>query len=77
MSQLVHLYSPNLDVSHEIFRSQIHYPQQGSIDCGLFALAYATELGYDEDPSTLSLTRSNFEIIPSIASVKTELRRLP
>ena len=29
MSQQVFLYSPDLDVSHETFHSQIRYPQQG------------------------------------------------
>ena len=49
--QLARIYSPDCDVIPDIYQSVAANKQQGSCDCGIFALVYATELANGFDPS--------------------------
>ena len=48
--QLARIYSPNRDVIPDIYQSVVANKQQGSLVCGIFALAYAMEVAHGFDP---------------------------
>ena len=56
--QLARIYSPDYDVIPDIYQSVVANKQQGSRDCGIFALAYATELAHGFDPSNFIFDQS-------------------
>ena len=56
--QLARIYSPDCDVIPGIYQSVVANKQQGSRDCGIFALAYATELANGFDPSNFIFDQS-------------------
>ena len=51
LQQICSLYSPKLDTFPTVHQSKIFSPQKGTRDCGLYAIAYATELAFGFDPS--------------------------
>ena len=51
LDQITSIYSPEKDTTPEVFQCNITNPQIGSIDCGLYAIAYATELIHGFDPA--------------------------
>ena len=57
MDQLGRLYSPDYDPGNptypQVQQVQIAHKQLGGVDCGLFAIAYAVELAFGEDPSNV------------------------
>ena len=63
MKQLTALYSPpdaGPNVVPSVFCVPMQSTQQGAVDCGIFALAYATELAYQRDPSLFRFDQSLF-----------------
>ena len=57
LSQIKVLYSPDPSVIPTVQQPHLT-PQQGSVDCGIFALAYATELVHFKDPSSVTFDQS-------------------
>ena len=53
MKEITSIYSPDPSVLPTVIQMNMASIQQGSYDCGLFALAYALELALYKDPSTL------------------------
>ena len=56
--QLARIYSPDCDVIPDIYQSVVANKQQRSCDCGIFTLAYATELANGFDPSNFIFDQS-------------------
>ena len=56
--QLACIYSSDYDVTPDTYQSVVANKQQGSRDCGIFALAYATELADGFDPSNFIFDQS-------------------
>ena len=50
--QISTLYSPDPAITPTITQVQFQSRQEGSVDCGIFAIAYATELAHGNDPSS-------------------------
>ena len=61
VQQITSLYSPDPSVTPTIIQRQIQSMQEGSLDCGLFAIAYATELAYANDPTQFSFDQASFQ----------------
>ena len=57
-SQITAIYSPD-DSIPEYFRAKIQAEQTGSTDCGLFAIAFATDLAFSNNPSTIVHDQAN------------------
>ena len=57
-SQITAIYSPD-DSIPEYFRAKIQAEQTGSTDCGLFAIAFATDLAFSNNPSTIVYDQAN------------------
>ena len=53
MKEITSVYSPHQLVFPPVIQMNVASTQQGSYDCGLFALAYALELALKKDPLTL------------------------
>ena len=58
MKQITVLYSPDIKTVPTVIKAEIQSIQQGSKDCGLFAIAYATEITYGHDPSSFIFHQS-------------------
>ena len=58
IKQINILYSPDPTVSSTINQAQLRELQRGSKDCGLFAIAFATELAFGHDPSNFIFDQS-------------------
>ena len=57
-NQITAIYSPD-DSIPEIFRAKIQAEQSGSTDCGLFAIAFATDLAFGNNPSSIAYDQAN------------------
>ena len=51
--QVATLYSPDPAITPTIERAVIVSQQKGGVDCGIFCIAYATDLLYGEDPAKI------------------------
>ena len=60
MQQISTLYSPDPAVTPTITQIQIKSRQEGSVDCGIFAIAYATELAHGNDPASFTYDQASF-----------------
>ena len=58
IKQINTLYSPDPTVSPTINQAQLKELQRGSKDCGLYAIAFATELAFGHDPSNFIFDQS-------------------
>ena len=60
MLQISTLYSPDPATTPTITQVQFQSRQEGSVDCGIFAIAYATELAHGNDPSSFIFDQASF-----------------
>ena len=58
MKQITVFYSLDIKTVPTVLKAEMRSVQQGSKDCGLFAIAYATEIAYGRDPSSFILGQS-------------------
>ena len=58
MKQITVLYSPDIKTIPTVLKAEMRSIQQGSKDCGLFAIVYATEIAYGHDPSSFVFDQS-------------------
>ena len=56
--QITAIYSPDNTIP-EFFRAPINTLQSGSVDCGIFAIAYATDLAFGNNPSDIVYDQAN------------------
>ena len=52
------MYSPDTNITPTILQAEIKYPQHGNTDCGLYAIAYTTELAFGHDPTDFTFDQS-------------------
>ena len=60
LRQLTTIYSPDPDITPTIKQYNITATQRGSVDCGIFALAYATELAHCTNPAMFVYNQESF-----------------
>ena len=58
MNQIKVLYSSDIKMVPTVLKAEMRSIQQGSKDCGLFAIVYATEIAYGHDPSLFTFDQS-------------------
>ena len=58
ISQISTLYSPDKDITPTTHLCVMPAEQKGSVDCGLFSIAYATDLAFGNDPSKVVYDQS-------------------
>ena len=54
MQQIKSIYSPDEIITPTILQAKIKYPQHGNTDCGIYPIAYATELAFGHDPTNFT-----------------------
>jgi len=58
LQQITAIYAPNNNSNHPRIQQMIHtrikHKQKGSVDCGVFAIAYAVDLAFGEDPRDIA-----------------------
>lgn len=59
LEQIAAIYSPDQNVIPVVKQCTIQHEQQGGVDCGLFAIAYAVDLALGTDPCGHSYDQSN------------------
>ena len=59
MKQIHVLYSPDITIMPTVLKVELRSIQLGLKDCGLFAIAYAAEIVYDNDPAKFILKQSD------------------
>ena len=59
MKQIHVLYSPDITITPTVLKAELRSIQLGSKDCGLFAIAYAAEIAYGNDPAIVSLSSNS------------------
>ena len=59
MKQIRVLYSPNITIMPAVLKVELRSIQSGSKDCGLFAIAYAVEIAYGNDPAKFIFRQSD------------------
>ena len=52
LKQIAKLYSPDESVIPSFHQADIPFPQQGCTDCGLYAIAYVTEIIFGQNPAS-------------------------
>ena len=77
MKQITVLYSPDIKTVPTVFKAEIRSIQQGSKDCGLFAIAYATEIAYGHDPSSFIFDQSKLRQHLHDCLISKSLTRFP
>ena len=58
IQQIKSVYSPDTNIMPTIPQVEIKYPQHGHTDCGIYAIAYATELAFGHDPTNFTFDQS-------------------
>ena len=58
MKQIRVLYSPDITITPTVLKAELRSIQSGSKDCGLFAVAYAVEIAYGNDPAKFIFKQS-------------------
>ena len=58
IDQLTSLYSPDPNITPHIEQAHIPHTQQGGVDCGLFAIAYAFDLATGTNPCDITYDQS-------------------
>ena len=59
MKQIRVLYSPDITITPTVLKAELRSIQLGSKDCGLFAIAYAVEIAYGNDPAKFIFKQSD------------------
>ena len=59
MKQIPVLYSPDITITPTVLKAELRSIQLGSKDCGLFAIAYAVEIAYGNDPAKFIFKQSD------------------
>ena len=77
MKEITSIYSPDPSVLPTVNQMNMASIQQGSYDCGLFALAYALELALYKDPSTLIFDQTKMRGYFMSCLEKEEAERFP
>ena len=58
VKQLTTLYSPDPSITLAVEQVVIEFGQAGGVDCGLFAIAYATEIAFGQNPASFIYDQS-------------------
>ena len=77
MKQITVLYSVDIKTVPTVLKAEIRSIQQGSKDCGLFAIAYATEIAYGHDPSSFIFDQSKLRPHLHDCLISKSLTRFP
>ena len=77
MKQITVLYSPDIKTVPTVLKAEIRSIQQGSKDCGLFAIGYATEIADGHDPSSFIFDQSKLRQHLHDCLISKSLTRFP
>ena len=77
MKQIIVLYSPDIKTVPNVLKAEMRSIQQGSKDCGLFAIVYATEIACGHVPSSFIFDQSKLQHHLHDCLVSKSLTRFP
>ena len=77
MKQITVSYSPDIKTIPTVLEAEMQSIQQGSKDCGLFAIVYVTEIAHGNDPSWLIFDQSKLQPHLHDCLVSKSLTRFP